>query len=596
MVIRELLTKLGFEADERPLKRVEELLEGVKHRLEFLAAAEISKRLYEVSERFADWGRNLAITAGTIGVTTEELQKLAFVAERNGASTEEMNHSLAHLSRHLYEAQNGAAEASAAFAKAGFTPDQVKGFKTSEEALFALSDKLHAMPSPIARVATAQELLGRGGYKMAYLLGQGSGALREQGEELKHLGLLLSGSQVQTLERLALTFHKFEALLHSVGAQIAAYFAPNLEDAVNALIKFYQVNKDVIGLNVTNWLDSFAYGIGYVMGIVLTFAQVLLNLDKRFDPNGNLLKWGLRFAGSAGGLLLVVKILGMFGSVLGTLLAPLGWVTRAIMLLTGEGFGGILVAGAAAAVVLTGVALAVQAIWASANGKESWLSGISKSLNEFIETGLGPFTDKLSKWGENLGQRVSAALLSTDWSKIADQILTALGGVFVVATRIGLSIGEGIFEGVSKVIQEKFPKLYEFFFPTKGAEREKGLKEIQEKFPDFFKKFVPQEDQDKIQGDKNKASEDSIDSVIGAKKRQVDRATSDSGASIGGPSAAGLAALGASQVFNVEMEVNVTAPAGDSQTVAQVVVDRIKDHWGQMMREASRSLSTQVVT
>jgi hypothetical protein len=303
-IVRELLTKIGFEIEgEEPLEKVEGLLEGIHHRLELLAGAELVRKLYEVSEQFANWGAQVLRTSENLGITSDEFQKLQFAAQKSGISSEEMSHSLQILARRLYEAKTGSVEASQAFRLAGFSSDQVNGFKNSEQALLAFSDILAKTEDPIKRAALAQQLLGRGGAQFVAFLVQGRKRIHDTGEEMKKFGLVLSGPQLLALEETEQGFQKLTATMHVFGAQIASAIGPVFVRAIDLFLEFYAANKSIIDANIHEWLLNVAAGMGYVVGGTILAARWLLYLAKLLHIDKDILPFIGMVAGAASGLL-----------------------------------------------------------------------------------------------------------------------------------------------------------------------------------------------------------------------------------------------------------------------------------------------------
>lgn len=373
MNVRELLTKLGFEVDHKPLDHVEEKLEGIKKRLEFLAAAEVARGLYELAEKFADMGEKLAVAAQSAGITVEAFQKLAFAAQQSAVGQEEMETAMARLSRRLYDAKHGSQEASKAFRAVGISGDQVRGFKTSQEAMEALADQFKNIQDPIKKAALAQELMGRGSIHMVGFLSKGSAAIRAQGDEAEKLGLILGGSQVEALEKLELSFHKIFALLKAIGGFIASYIAPVLSLMVDDFIKWFGVNKDIIGLNIKNFLNAFAYGLGFVWGGVKLLIDSLIDLSKRFGLSGQILPLVAKFAGLVGMILTVIKVARILGVVWAIIASPI-----------------FLVAAAIAAVVV-----AVHDLVALWKGNDTWLGPLIKGAGGAASEAFGKAKDFL---------------------------------------------------------------------------------------------------------------------------------------------------------------------------------------------------------
>lgn len=292
MKIADLFAKIGFEVDEAPLKALSRQLDDLKSNIvsvgnavntmktimEVALGVEIVKKLFDVSEKFAEWGQNLKVTSATLGVTTDEIQKLSYAASQSGVSTEEMTHSLAHLSRHIYDAKNGSKEAADAFYKAGITFDQVQGFTSAEQALSVLSDRVAAVKDPMQRLGLAQALLGRGGYQMVAFLSKGSAAFKAQGEEAKKLGLVISGPQINNLEAMAKGFQRLHLFLQEIGAYIASYFGPVFTLVIDKMIAFYNANRKLIDLELSTWLNRVASTLGFLSAVMIRAGQWALYL------------------------------------------------------------------------------------------------------------------------------------------------------------------------------------------------------------------------------------------------------------------------------------------------------------------------------
>ncbi len=281
MNVREFLTKFVIKTEgHEHLDHVEHQLEQIKERLELFAAAEVVEKIYELGERFAKFAEELHVASVNAGITVEALQKLSIAAAQSGVTQDEMSMSMARLSRRLYEARQGSAEAQKAFMQAGFSQEQVLGFKTGQDALLGLADRFKGIQDPIQKAALAQELLGRGGAHMVGFLSKGSAEIRGLGVEAEKLGTILTEHQVEALVETEHAFLKLGAVVRSFGATVAAYFAPSIQDAIKEFLKFYEVNRKVIDLNVRKFVWDLTYALGYLWGIVKVVAQSFFDFAK----------------------------------------------------------------------------------------------------------------------------------------------------------------------------------------------------------------------------------------------------------------------------------------------------------------------------
>lgn len=419
--VRDVLTKFNFKVDHEKLDRLEGQLEGIKRRLEFLGAVEITRGLFELAEKFSAIGENLIRASEATGITVEEIQKLQFAAQQAGVSGEEMSHSLTILSRQLYAARNGSQEAQLAFGQIGLTPDQVNGFKNSRDALLAISDRLRLIDDPIKRAALSQQVLGRGSQRLAGLLSKGSVAIKEQGEEAQRLGIVLSGSQVKSLEKVEHAFNRLWGVMKAFGATIAAKVAPVIEYLINDFLKFFGANKALIDLNLEEWWLKFAYALGFVYGVLKGLTIQVLDFAKAWDLDKSLLLLVTRLASVA------------------TAFAFLGPVNIALGLL--------------------GVFL--HDIWAGLTGRPTWLPYFEKWLGiyEQIEAITDYLADRFLAMTQSVSGIVSGLLAILGgpgaWAAFAADLVTGFGG-----TSPGQAVGGGVGQAVGGAISINAPMTF----------------------------------------------------------------------------------------------------------------------------------------
>lgn len=279
MIIADLLGRIGFHVEHEKLDEASEALEGIKRRLEFLAAAEVIKGIFELTERFSGFAENLSSAAEAAGLTTEQLQRLQFAAGQSGVSAEDMGTGLGVLSRKLYEARKGSEEAVKSFAAVGIGPEQIASFRTTSEALAAVADHMSSVEDPIARQAITMDLFGRGSSKMVKFLSEGSKAMAENGKAAQDMGAVVSGPAVVALNEVEDALSGFWQTVKAFSATVAAMFAPSIRSAVKDFQAFYAANRAILMVNLEHWVAQIVYAFGYMVGVtevvtskVLTFA------------------------------------------------------------------------------------------------------------------------------------------------------------------------------------------------------------------------------------------------------------------------------------------------------------------------------------
>jgi hypothetical protein len=406
MNVREFLTKWGFEIEHEKLNKVEQQLEGIKHRLDFLAAAEVVKGLYELAERFGHFAEELEVTATSAGITVEAFQRLSFTAQQSAVSQEEMGMSLRRLSRTLYMSRTGSEEAQKAFAQVGFDQSQVASFKTSKDALFALADRFKNIHDPIQKAALAQQLLGRNSQHMVAYLSQGSKALREQEKEADTLGIVLGKGQVEGLTKAIHTFEKFAAILKAIAATIAAEVAPVFEYLIKDFIEFFKANRQLIQINIEKWLITVAYAMGFVWGFLKTLTLEVLKFAKAWGFQDRIFSLIAGFASLVTALFVVKKAFSLLGIVMDYL--SFGWnIAKMFWAISTASWAAVapfipMIAAIGLLVV------AVQGLWTVLNGgklSDTWIGKfwewlktfeILKGTLEYVEAFLSSILQKIA--------------------------------------------------------------------------------------------------------------------------------------------------------------------------------------------------------
>lgn len=305
MALRDLIAKLTFkvdataldqldknldkskkklhELDEEKLEGLKSGLEAIKERLDLIVGYEMLKGLYELSERMAKIGLEIGVASRVTGLGVEQFQEMAFVAKGSAVSQDQLMTSLQRLSRTLYEAKTGSTEAQQSLARLGFQPGQTANIHNAGDAMMMLATRMQNMHDPMQKMALAQKVLGRSSREMIDFLSKGPEAIQKQMSAAREEGLVLSGHQVESLEHLAHSFEKLEQFVKVVSATFAEMFAPVVEHLVDDFVKFYNANKDLINLNVTNFLKHTAYVLGWLDGFITTFTE---NMRKRFGKSG----------------------------------------------------------------------------------------------------------------------------------------------------------------------------------------------------------------------------------------------------------------------------------------------------------------------
>jgi hypothetical protein len=435
--LRELISTWKIDIKDEPLKRVEGHLAQVKTGLNFLIGSQMVSGMIAVSERFSKWAHELNSVSIASGVTVEAIQRLTFAGAKFGATQEDITGAMSNLTLKINDAKMGIQGAQQAFAMAGFSSEQVRGFKNGNDALLALADRMKATVDPIRRQAMAAQLGVSANSKLYAFLSQGSKAMREAGKEAEALGTVMSKGQVAALTGAQNAMSKLIMTVEGLGKNIASMLAPSLEQGVNDLLEFYKANKKVIEVNVKNWIDDFLYGLGYLYGILKVIAKAVLDFA---DAHPVLFKRITQ-------VLAVVFALGAAMMAFGVVIAPVIMAFKSLAVVGGlvmivvKAIGGALMFLVSplslTLVAVTALMLGLDALWqVFVNGrdwKDTWLGQLIMNVKDFI-------MDIPSK----LGKVMSFLGLSSDETGDKASVVEGVSSNLGAAQRISENMGTAV--------------------------------------------------------------------------------------------------------------------------------------------------------
>lgn len=266
MIVRELITKLGFNVDEAKIKRHESAFNSLKGSLLSLVGkatlvttavtalfAAVGGGLFHFVRQTAELGDQAIKTSQKIGMSVESYQRLAYVAKLADVNQETLNTSLKFLSKNLVEATSGGKEASKAFTKLGINPK--KYLNDTEGLLIAISDKISQMPDGAKKTALALELMGRSGSEMIPLLNGGGKEIRELSKEAELFGLIIKKDAAKQSEAFNDNLTRLGAIFTGLRNIIGQAFLPIFSKMVSGILAWYKVNHQIIKSKLNEWLE-----------------------------------------------------------------------------------------------------------------------------------------------------------------------------------------------------------------------------------------------------------------------------------------------------------------------------------------------------
>lgn len=440
MNAKELLARVGFKVDDKPLTKavgklkdfkkaigniggknvdaVNQQMQSMRGSLNLLAGAEVVKGIYHLAQSFSDMTDKIRDNASALGLSTKEFQQLGYAAQKSGVSQDEMGAALSHLSENIQGARMGSLEAIKAFQAFGIDSSQIATFNNSSDALNAMMGRLKAIKDPILQRSAEMKLFGTTNADMSKFLNQSASALKGFKEEADSKGGVIADEDLTKLKQFQITAGLLSTRLTNMATHIIAQVAPAFDFLTGRFLSFLDDNKLFLNTSFESWAESAAYYIGYVIGFVGALASKIIAFAKEHQPLVNMLG---RVAAAAALVIVPFASLSLVWSGLSKLFGPtlglfanvaqaalkLSWAMAkklgpAMLGLARKAFPATmtLLEGLATAIysalapfapfiaAVTAVVLTVQALWQIMHGKSFWDTWIGEMLTSISK--LGP--------------------------------------------------------------------------------------------------------------------------------------------------------------------------------------------------------------
>jgi len=212
-------------------------------------AVMVTKTMWDMGRAAMQAAGEIADTATRIGVSTDALQEWRYVAVKSGEDAKAADQALGSFAEKLALAGSQLnKQAVKDFGALGFSPEQLKSFKSTEEALDAVVDRISALKSESDRAAIADRL-GLGGLVVA--IRSGADEVAKLRDEARQLGVVMDADVVK---RGADAQSQFETLSRVIDVQLKSAFL-DLAPAITAAIGLVAQLATALGDALDQWRD-----------------------------------------------------------------------------------------------------------------------------------------------------------------------------------------------------------------------------------------------------------------------------------------------------------------------------------------------------
>lgn len=171
-------------------------------------------------------------SAQKFGLSAESLQELVYSGKLADVSSEQLSVSLKKLNVGMAETQANTGDARTAFTALGISVESSAGvLKQTDKVVLEVADKFAAMEDGAGKTAIAVKLFGRAGSDMIPLLNAGSDGLRQNAEEARRFGTIISTEAGKKME-------EFNDNITRIKEQFRGFAIALTTDALPALGRF----------------------------------------------------------------------------------------------------------------------------------------------------------------------------------------------------------------------------------------------------------------------------------------------------------------------------------------------------------------------
>jgi peroxiredoxin len=403
MILRELVTRLGFELDDKNLKKFEQSIDDAKTKLagfgKSITAAKFAitglvaaaTGLTVLSVSVAKAAKETEYLADQLGITTDDLQSLELVAQDTGLEVNELSKSFASFNKQL-----GTIDASSKVVTDELnrlnisTKDNNGNLKSSFVLYGEAAKKIAAIKDPIKQAAISQKLLGTSNKEVAKLFDTTNEAFQKQREEITRLGYVIDSKGIQSSKEFIKSWNNLKIIIDGVKKELAVKFMPVFSRTIDMFKIWYVANRKIISQSITSFINILSAAFSFLfkaINLVLTPVKYLITLFGGLENTINVLSITL-------GILAIPRILAAANAVrvltIALLANPVTWVTAAIIALS------------------VAIALIIDDLMAWASGNTSLIAtllkewfGFESTFEEIIDNVVSFFKssfESLGKW------------------------------------------------------------------------------------------------------------------------------------------------------------------------------------------------------
>jgi len=231
-------TQAAFNAVKGGLSGLASAAQSVNGVLGNLGLAVTAAGMVALVKSSINAGDELSKMSQRVGISVETLSLWNPAAQQAGVSSEAFEKGLRKLSTTMVDAATGGEDAARTFKTVGVEFKNQDGtLRGTDAVLLDLAERFKAMPDGAEKSALAVQIFGKAGAELIPFLNQGRDGINELTDELRSLGIEMSGESAAQAEVFNDALDKVKLATTSIGTQVMTAFLPALNEMALGMVE-----------------------------------------------------------------------------------------------------------------------------------------------------------------------------------------------------------------------------------------------------------------------------------------------------------------------------------------------------------------------
>lgn len=232
------------------------------------AIVKAEKALISMTREAASNADDLLTLASVTGTTTDSVQELNYMADLTDVSFDRIKDSLKETTNKMQEAATGTGDAYEAYKRLKVEITNTDGsLRSAQDVFYDTIDALGEIKNQTERDALAMDLMSESAQELNPLIDLGGEKMRAYAQEAHDMGYVLDNDALKSLQGVDDAYSRLQNTQEGVKNQLAAEFAPYLEEFYGDVTSGIKYIGDV--LQQSGLVDSF--------GMLLETAGEIIN-------------------------------------------------------------------------------------------------------------------------------------------------------------------------------------------------------------------------------------------------------------------------------------------------------------------------------